>query len=476
MRMAVCLVFTVAGAWTAAGVAADDSPGLAIAQGPTGKAYLTFGGAPLLAFGPGDEMRLLGGGADVERWAAWQQAHGMNLVRAYPTSVPISVYGAEGLHPFLQRDGKWNVDAFNDAYFAHLGEAAETLEDHGIILHLQLWQIVFFKGGSARWDANYLNPANNVNEWTHAFSRGHDYIDAPQQSPARRHQREWVRRILDALKGRNNVWIDVINELGNEMGTLEWAQEVASWIRAWEAENGQTFLVGVDSEHHYRPDRFGPYQDVFDLIILNELRNPGHARHAIAHFEKPAVSVRSSDGTNRWEDYLFARPEQTGPEHQTRYRTLCYRSVFSGLQAIGAYWKPQVEDADYRAMEHWPGYAEALRAFWDVIAPEWPELTPDDALILGEGLVTPHAYALRSPRLIAVYLECGSHTWNNEYPESTLEVTCGFPEVHAELFNPRTGERAPAEIQLEDGRVRLSLPAFVDDVVVLLWSGAAPGS
>ena len=445
-----------------------EEPGLAVETSEIGKAYLTYKGAPLFAFGPGDEMRTLSGAADVARWAAWQRDNGMNLIRAYPTSVPLDAYGASGLAPFLKRGEKWDVDAFNDAYFSHIGDVAALLEKNGIILHLQLWQIVFFKGGERRWDINFLNPANNVNEWTRAFSRGRDYIDAAGGSAAREHQQRWVRRVLDAVKGRGNVIIDVINELGNEMGTLEWAVEVTRWIRAWEAENDGSFIVGVDSEHHYTPERFTAHQHHFDIIILNELRSRDHALGAIAAFNMPAVSVRSSDRSNRWEDYMFANAEQTGPEHQTRYRTLCYRSLFAGLQSVGAYWKPEIHDADYRDMEQWPEYARALRAFWEMLAPHWPLLMPvtDEEFI--SGAVTPHAYGLTSPALVAIYLDCGSHTWGNDYPASTLRVRCDLPQPDARLFNPRTGEMSEIAAERDGDALLLSLPPFTDDAVIVI--------
>jgi hypothetical protein len=394
----------------------------------------------------------------------------MNLVRAYPTSIPMAAWGTPGEHQAFHRAADaelWDVDQFNDEFFGMFGRKVERLEEYGIIVHVQLWQIVFFKGGSTRWDANYINPRNNVNAWTRDLSRGSQYIDAPAGSRAREHQRQWVTRILDALKGRGNVIIDVINELGNEMGTLDWAVEVVDWIREWEAENQWQFVVGVDSEHHYHPDRFGPYQDRFDIIILNELRNPDHARQVVRDFGKPVVSVRSSDGTNRRPDYMFVDESQTGPEFQARYRTLCYRSLFAGLQSVGCYWKMPVSVADYRDLEDWPRYAEALRAFWVLIRDQWPSLAVDDTILLSET-VTPHAYGLRAPNLHLAYLECGSHTWNNAYAASELVVRGPDRLRTVELYHPRTGEHTTAAHTVEGDRVRVALPEFIDDLVVIL--------
>lgn len=453
-----------------------DKKGLAVETSDMGKSYLSYRGAPLFAFGPGDEMRILNGAADVERWVNWQHENGMNLIRAYPMSVPTEAYGAPGIMPFETQGDKWDVDAFNKDYFKHIGDVAKTLEKQGIILHLQLWQIVFFKGGEKRWDMNFLNPKNNVNDWTQDFSRGSQYIDAPSDSVARQHQKRWVYAILEAMKGRGNVIIDVINELGNEMGSIEWAVTVADWIHEWEEKNKCSFIVGVDSEHHYSPEQFGAYRDHFDIIILNELRGHDYAFGIVDAFNMPAVSVRSSDGTNQYEDYMFAKADQTGPEHQTRYRTLCYRSIFSGLQSVGAYWKLEIQEADYRNMEQWPQYAKALRAFWEMLAPHWPLLVPDKNEDAVSGAVTPHVYRLVAPTLIAIYLECGSRSWHNEYAASTVRVVCDFEHANARYFNPRTGETIAIAAERDGNALLLQLPPFTDDAVILIENASASTS
>lgn len=193
-----------------------------------------------------------------------------------------------------------------------------------------------------------------------------------------------------------------------------------------------------------------------------------------AAFNMPIVSVRSSDWGNQYEDYMFARADQTGPEHQTRYRTLCYRSIFAGLQSVGAYWKSTVDEADYLDMEHWPVYARALRAFWGMLASHWPALEPDGDGACVSGAVTPQAHALVSPALLAVYLECGPKTWNNDYPASTLRVRCGFNHFEAQYFNPRTGETAPVAAERDGDVLVLPLPPFMDDAVVIIKNLDAP--
>lgn len=442
---------------------------IAVRQSEEGKAYLTYGGEALFAFGPGDELRLLSGAADVERWAQWQHQNGMNLVRAYPTLVPLEAYGTPGLAPFVRKDGRWDVDVFDEAYFANLNKTVKLLERYNIIVHLQLWQIVFFKDGEKRWDINFLNPRNNRNEWTQVFVRGADYIDAPAGSKARMHQRNWAFQLLNAVKGRRNVFIDIINELGNTMGTLEWAVEVSRWVREWQSDNGQFFVVGVDSEHHYNEQEFGKVREHFDIVILNELRTPDYARRCIEMFNMPAVSVRSSDGTNRWEDYMFANSDQVGLEHQIRYRTLCYRSLFSGLQSIGAYWKLEVHEADYKGMHQWQQYAQTLRKIWRVLAPYWPTFVHERGAARIIEAIAPYTFSMACPEMIAIYLEGGPKSWNKTFPESILRIHCVFSDFVADYYNTTSGEvtRIPGK-WTAPSEAEITLPAFLDDAVVLV--------
>ncbi len=430
-----------------------------------GKPYLAYGGRPLLAFGAGDECRPISRSdfPATRRWARWQRDNGMNLVRAYPTSVPLS----NALHPFKMKDGKWDVDGWNDQYFRNLSRYISVLEEHGIMLHLQLWQVCWFKEDRPdRWARNYLNPASNCNEWTRAYPHGRDYMNAPAHSPAGRHRKEWVSRVLDAVKGHGNVWIDVINELGNAgIGDMPWAHDVVSWIRGWEQKNGQKLLVGVDM-CSFDSRQFKPFQKDYDLLIFNELHRD-EALAAVKAFHKPAVSVRSSDGSNRPGDYIFTSLDTATAEHQTRYRTLCYRSIFSGLQSIGAYWKPEVSEADYADMKHWPVYASALRKFWQKIGPLWPELTVDDTIV--DGAVTPFAYGLKSDRLYCIYLESGPGAAAKEYPASTVRVKCPFTDFRVELFDPHTGRSKFVKGTRRGREIAVGLPPFTDDLVVMTW-------
>ena len=464
MRMLVCLCGILALISRA-----DAGTAIKIESSKSGKRYLAYAGKPLLAFGPGDENRLISENdpAAVQRWAKWQHDNGMNLLRAYPTSVPIP----NALHPFKMKNGKWDVDAWNDDYFRNMSRFISILEERGIVLHLQLWQIVYFKEDNLeRWASNYVNPANNCNEWTKAYPSGRDYMNAPQDSPAGKHRRQWVMRTLGAVKEHGNVWIDVMNELGNGgIGNMQWAHEVVSWIHEWERANGQKVLVGVDMTN-FDPNAFAPFEKDYDILIFNELHRD-EALQAVSRFRKPAVTVRSSDGSNRREDYLFLGPESVSPQHQTRYRTLCYRSVFSGLQSIGAYWKPEVSEVDYKDMKDWPRYARALRKFWGKVGPLWPELSVDDSII--GGAVTPHAYGLKSDRLCAAYLECGPHAAGSRYPASTVRIKCPFSNYRVEIFDPRTGKSQLAKGTRDSDQILVQVPEFTEDVVVLVWPAAS---
>ncbi len=460
MKSLLCLLALIALIFRA-----EAASGLSIQVSESGKRYLAYNGKPLLAFGPGDEKMLISinDPVKVRRWAKWQKDNGMCLIRTYPTCVPIP----GGLHPFKLKDNKWDVDAWNDEYFKNMSRFFSILEEYGIVVHLQLWQIVWFKEDKPdRWAMNYINPTNNVNEWTRAYPRGANYMNAPVDSPAGRHRKEWVIHILNAVKGHKNVWIDVINELGNGgIGDMKWAHNVVLWIREWEKANDQKLLVGVDM-CNFNADDFAAFEKDYDLLIFNELHRDETLR-AAKLFNKPIVSVRSSDGSNNREDYLFLDGASTSSQHQTRYRTLCYRSIFSGLQSIGAYWKSEISGVDYTDMKDWTQYARALRKFWGKICTIWPSLTVDDSIV--HNAITPRAYGMKSDQLYAVYLECGPHTAGNVYKPSTVSIKCPFQSFRVELFEPRTGKSKLERGKLENGKIIVSLPEFTDDMVILIW-------
>ena len=109
-----------------------------------------------------------------------------------------------------------------------------------------------------------------------------------------------------------------------------------------------------------------------------------------------------------------------------------------------------------------------MRAFWDYLAPYWPELAPDAENKHIISAVTPHTHALASPALMAVYLECGSHTWNNAYEASSLLLRCPFNAYEIIYFDPRTGVFERLDASLEEAVLTVPLPAFIDDAVVLV--------
>jgi hypothetical protein len=69
-----------------------------------------------------------------------------------------------------------------------------------------------------------------------------------------------------------------------------------------------------------------------------------------------------------------------------------------------------------------------------------------------------------------VYLECGSHTWNEAYPASEIVVAKPATVGRVALFHPRTGETESADYDVREDAVVVSLPAFTEDIVVMVWA------
>jgi hypothetical protein len=427
--------------------------------------YISYGGKPLLAFGPGDEWKLMAYSHRPERyirWANWQLKNGMNLIRCYPNLVH-----KEGtIEPFFRnRDGSYDLDNWNDRYFKSISGFFRYLNKRGIIVHLQLWQVVNFKPGKNRWDICFYNPKNNNTAWAKDFKKGKDFFESAEDKshPAYLHQREWVRRILDATRGCGNVFIDVMNELGNAgIGRMKWAHEIVKEIRSWEKENGEERLVGVDMVS-WSEKEFKEYADDYDLLIFNEPRIK-NIKRARVKFLKPVVTVRSNDGGNRWENYIFVSKNHIDHTYQVRGRTLNWRAMMNKVQSIGTYWGETIEQTDYMELKEYSNWARILRQFWDSIE-DYPYLQPNDSIIKsGPGN---NKYALISESEAIFYFEVGPKKHDAIFPPYNTELVLkGWKECKYEIWDPKNGKLSEAVAKIKNDILIISLPSFVDDIAI----------
>lgn len=472
MRRVVVLValFVIA-------AAACRGQGLEVVNKGRRTAYLAYKGKPLFAFGPMNEhivwqVKLGSQLYNVRAWARWQQSNGMNYVRCYPASG----YGwtheiaghADYLFPFEKASEKpirFDLERFNPDYWANFRAVAAELKRHDIIVHLQLFQLCYFEtapGGQWRWPFNFWNPRNNVNDFTRTVGpngRGHHPLIeqiAKGNAALRRHYLRYLDHLLAAVGDLGNVFFDLSNEMGDGGLDLalakQWIDLTLDHIEEWEKRTGDDILVGQDiacfpdKEYLMRHPRM-------ELIIVHGNHLPGDW----TSYGKPVVVVNSNDGGA----LLYARGED---DRFPRFRKLHWRALMSRVQGVGDYQKEwKVRPGSFPQFDR---DARLLRIFFNRLV-DYPSLLPAPQCIASAPAA--RNYCLASGREVVVYMESGPRRAGVKYPEGVLglkDLPIGTAKARLVIFSPSEGMVSRQEVRIIDGRLRLSLPAFTDDLAV----------
>jgi hypothetical protein len=465
-----------------------------------GTPALLFRGKPVLAYGPSPQEILAylpsGRGNDYRDWAAWAEKWGIRNVRSYPPSVIVEP-PAENVFERASLDaGRFDLTRFNNGYFQELRRACQRFEDAGIILHLQLWQAVYWKKA---WDRSYYNPANNVNPEI-AQNAGPGEFCTTTNSLLLDHQISYVVRILEATADLKNVFYDIMNEIGNgTAANREWVEAIIQAVRRWERERGMKVLLTLNDEGGLRLGDFSIAHPQLDLIVKDVGRYDEHVE-ACRRSRKPTVSVRNID-------YHYARKERLffygrnnleinlDPELQVRGRKYWWRMYMAGVVAAAGYadsistadksWllkltyrilnifdRPDLitfrKEASYRLNTVAETNFSHFRRFVDVAGHPrglWP----------GSGVVSGHpvanSYCLQNDERAIIYLESPNGEAGHTYPASFanlqgLKLRDG--SYNLLIYHPDTGEQSKDKFEICEGRGSISLPGFKDDLALLI--------
>ena len=211
---------------------------------------------------------------DIETMAA----HGGNLLRLTLFWPGHGEGGGELPWARDEQTGRYDLDAFNAAYFERLRHYLSLAREHNAVVNLELFDHPAVKGGASRWPTHPMNPAKNVNYGEDVFgtSSADDefFLTLPEHGDnptALRYQQELVRKILDETLDFDNV----IYSLGNECHSpIEWNQYWPAFIREHAAERGSEGVLVTNMWRHDLPD--------FDVFDIHDASSPYRVRRASA--------------------------------------------------------------------------------------------------------------------------------------------------------------------------------------------------
>jgi hypothetical protein len=197
-----------------------------------------------------------------EEYLAFMQAYGHNFMRLWMfehperapwTDVPIQFdplpWARTG--PGLAADGKprFDLDRWNESYFARLRERTILAGERGIYVAVMLFQGWSLQKTSVDagdpWPMHPFNAANNVNgvdaPYTAMDDDEHASLHSLQNVGALARQEQYVRKVIETVNDLDNVLYEIINE----GGATTWQYHMIELIHTIEAQLPKQHPVGM---------------------------------------------------------------------------------------------------------------------------------------------------------------------------------------------------------------------------------------
>ena len=189
--------------------------------------YLSYRGQPLLLVSSAEHYgAVINRAFDNRRYLDALSSAGMNYTRLFggsylekPGAFGITfntLAPAEGdfLAPWARTDvpgyinggGKFDLHAWNEAYFARLGEFIERAGRRGIIVELTLFSSIY---NMENWEFCPFHPANNVNGTSVLEYKA---VNTLENGGLLRHQEDYVRKLVGELNSFDNLIFEIQNE------------------------------------------------------------------------------------------------------------------------------------------------------------------------------------------------------------------------------------------------------------------------
>lgn len=448
---------------------------------PENPRYFLFAGKPLVLVTSGEHYgAVLNSEFNYERYLDTLRANRLNLTRTFSGSYretpgnfqiasnTLAPAPGKFLAPWRQRNGKFDLTQWDEAYFARLKAFLAYAGRSGVIVELVLFCPLY---EDSMWSASPMNIRNNVNGIGDVARTD---VLALKDARLTEVQDLMVKKIVTELREFDNLYYEICNEPYFQGVTPAWQEHISKTIAAaesgWERKhliaqnwaNGSSVieqpnpLVGLFNFHYSRPP---------DSVALNRKLNCAIGNNETG-FDGGADSTYRIQG---W-DFLMAGG--------ALYNNLDYSFT------VG------YEDGTFAPPPTTPGGGSAalrrqlqnLRAFFEEI-PFW-RMQPAAA-----GTVNgPEGASLRALELpgeiYAVYIHHGRVVKNGK-PRFQVDATAAGRQVRLPLPRGRytatwrdtkTGRDVRVERLAAAGppqEVRLTSPLYAEDIALLVRADRA---
>jgi hypothetical protein len=466
--------------------AAEPVSRLEVVGAGTPDAWIAREGAPVFGFGIAPEGILASipaeGAAPAETdyrdFSAWAVPRGITLVRSHPPFTGVEPAGAN----LLQRgsDGRFDPARFNDEYFARLRAACTRFRDLGMLVQLRIWDAADWRD---RWEACVYHPSRLAAvPWAREAGPGRFVVD-PERAPGLiAHQKEHLRRVLDATGDLGNVLYELATGIGDGFGeSAAWVEAMLDEAAAWEAEHGGV-LVGLEDDGSDGAAAGRPASNPrLDVVFLDPARPELHAAVRAAH-GKPTLAgeVRGLRGSR---DPALS-PEGAAQARRTLWRAFVSRCQIAGVATEWGASAYRTGPLAAQAPETVPGNDVGdVRSIW-APADTSPERVVESGTAVARVLLLPGRNWFgrhREPARGWVLLEGDPGERGREHPAARLRLRglSYLAEDEPRRLTVRTipldaaaGEEQTAGFRIDD--LLVDVPAFGDALVVSLRQRFVP--
>ena len=261
-----------------------------LALHPDNPHYFLFAGKPTVLITSGEHYgAVLNRDFDYVRYLDTLRADHLNLTRTFSGSyrevagnfaiASNTLAPAEGKFttPWLQRDGKFDLKKWDDAYFARLKDFVANAARSGVVVEFVLFCPLY---EDSMWSVSPMNARNNVNgigdvARTDVLALKDDQLTAVQDA--------MVRKLVSELRDFDNLYYEICNEPYFQGVTLAWQEHIAQVIAQTEAGSPKKHLIAQNWANGSKVvDQPNPLVGLFNF-----------------HYSRPPESVAMNRNLNR---------------------------------------------------------------------------------------------------------------------------------------------------------------------------------
>lgn len=450
---------------------------------PDNPHYFQFDAKPVVLITSGEHYgALLNKQFDYKRYLDTLYSNRLNLTRVFSGSYrevqgnfeirdnTLAPAPGNFIAPWFQRDGKFDLARWDDAYFTRLKDLLSYAGRKGVIVELVLFCPLY---EDSMWNASPMNVRNNVNGLgdvarTDVFTLKNVRLTEVQDA--------MVRKIVSELRGFDNVYYEICNEPYFQGVTLAWEEHIARVISETEASFEKKHLIAQNwANGSTSIDQPNPLVSLYNF-----------------HYSRPPASVAMN-----WNLKRAIGNNETGFDgaSDATYRIQAWDFLMAGgalFNNLDYSFTVGHEDGTFTPPAATPGGGSPalrrqlgyLRVFFDQI-PFWRMQPAAEGTVRGPAGATVRALE-ESGKNYAVYIhhahviKDGKPAFQVDSAAASRQLVLRLPrgKYVAKWRDTRTGVDLKVE-ELEvtslDSELRLASPSYSEDMALVLRAAGTSG-